>query len=52
VHADPSGDAVLQLELPEAAAVQAIAVSLEPTGGAPTPDAPTGPVVLVGAIGG
>jgi anti-sigma-K factor RskA len=52
VHADAAGNAVLQLELPDAAAVQAIAVSLEPTGGAPTADAPTGPVVLVGAMGG
>jgi len=52
VRADAAGDALLQLELQDSAGVQALAVSLEPTGGAPTPDAPTGPVVMVGAIGG
>jgi anti-sigma-K factor RskA len=29
----------------------AFAVSLEPSGGAPTPTAPTGPVVMLGKIG-
>ena len=30
----------------------AFAVSLEPSGGAPTPDAPSGPVVMVGKVSG
>jgi len=53
VHADASGHAVVRLEdVGDPATLAAFAVSLEPKGGAPTPDAPTGPVVLVGKVEG
>ncbi len=51
VHADAAGHAVMRLEdVGDPATLAAFAVSLEPKGGAPTPDAPTGPVVLVGKV--
>jgi anti-sigma-K factor RskA len=53
VHADAAGHAVMHLEnVGDPATLAAFAVSLEPKGGAPTPDAPTGPVVLVGKVEG
>jgi len=53
VRADEHGDAVVRLDdVGDAATLAAFAVSLEPAGGAPTDDAPTGPVVAVGALGG
>jgi anti-sigma-K factor RskA len=53
VRPDEHGDAVVRLEdVGDAATLAAFALSLEPTGGAPTDDAPTGPVVAVGALGG
>jgi anti-sigma-K factor RskA len=52
VHPDANGAAQLQLVLDDAPTVQALAVSVEPAGGAPTRDAPTGPVVLVGPLEG
>jgi anti-sigma-K factor RskA len=52
VRADEHGDAVVRLEnVGDATTLAAFAVSLEPAGGAPTDDAPTGPVVAVGALG-
>lgn len=53
VHADAAGHAVVRLEdVGDPATLAAFAMSLEPKGGAPTPDAPTGPVVLVGKVEG
>jgi anti-sigma-K factor RskA len=52
VQADATGAALLQVVVESPESVGAFAVSLEPKGGAPTPDSPTGPVVLVGALGG
>ena len=53
VTPDASGRAVMRLEnVGEPGALQAFAVSLEPTGGAPTPNAPTGPIVMMAKIGG
>lgn len=49
IKTDAQGHAVLRLEkLGDRA--NAFAISLEPAGGAPTPDKPTGPVVLVGSV--
>lgn len=51
VRADADGRAVLRLEgvgSPESLA--AFAVSLEPAGGSPSKDAPSGPVVMMGAL--
>ena len=53
IKPDASGRAVLRLEdAGDPATLNAFAVSLEPAGGAPTPDAPTGPVVMLGKLGG
>ncbi len=53
VKADAHGRAVLHLEnVADPAALGAFALSLELTGGSPTPNAPTGPVVAVGRLGG
>jgi anti-sigma-K factor RskA len=52
VRADADGNALLQLEVGDVATLQAFAVSLEPAGGSPTKNAPTGPVVMLGALGG
>lgn len=52
VRADAQGVAVLQLSgIDDVAAIQALAVSLEPQGGSPQAT-PTGPVVMVGNVGG
>ena len=49
IHADERGDAVIALQIADAAAgIQGFAVSLEPEGGSPDPAAPSGPVVAVG----
>lgn len=53
VHADPSGHAVLRLEdAGDPATLSAFAVSLEPQGGSPDPSKPSGPVVMLGTVGG
>jgi anti-sigma-K factor RskA len=53
VRAAPSGEAVLRLEnVGDPATLGAFAVSLEEKGGAPTPHAPAGPVVMVGKLSG
>jgi anti-sigma-K factor RskA len=53
IVADATGHAVMRLEnVGDPHSLQAFAVSLEPLGGAPTPDAPTGPVVMMGKVGG
>ena len=53
IHTDAAGRAVMRIEdAGDPASLNAFAVSLEPEGGAPTRDAPTGPVVMVGRIGG
>ena len=53
IKPDASGRAVMRLEdAGDPATLNAFAVSLEPAGGAPTPDAPTGPVVMLGKLGG
>jgi anti-sigma-K factor RskA len=52
VRADTGGRA--QIRIPDAgdpATLGAFAVSLEARGGAPTPHAPAGPVVMVGKLG-
>ena len=52
IRPDSSGRAVVRIEdVGDPATLGAFAVSLEPRGGAPTADAPTGPVILVGKIG-
>jgi hypothetical protein len=50
LEADATGRAMLRLE--GIGEVEALAVSLEPEGGSPNPRAPSGPVVLVGAVRG
>ena len=53
VRADSTGRAVVRLpDVGEVATLTAFAVSLEQKGGAPTPNAPAGPVVMIGKIGG
>jgi len=53
VHADPLGNAVIRVpDVGDPAALEAFAVSLEAKGGAPTPHAPAGAVVMVGKVGG
>lgn len=52
LRADESGNAVLRLEnLSYPTPIQAFAVSLEPRGGSPNSKAPSGPVIMVGALG-
>lgn len=52
VRADASGAAVLRLsDVGDPTKIAAFAVSLEKKGGAPTPNAPAGPVVMVGKTG-
>jgi anti-sigma-K factor RskA len=52
VKPDASGNAVMRIEdAGDPATLGAFAVSLEPQGGAPSHDIPTGPVVLVGKLG-
>jgi len=52
VHSDPQGRATIRLEnAGDPFTLAAFAVSLEAEGGAPTPNAPAGPVVMVGKIG-
>jgi len=51
IHSDRSGRAVVRLEqLGDAAALSALAVSLEPAGGSPSVAAPSGPVVMLGRV--
>lgn len=53
VHADANGRAVIRVpEVSNPDGLAAFAVSLEQSGGAPTPTAPAGPVVMVGKLGG
>jgi len=53
VRADRSGRALIRLpDAGDPLTLAAFAVSLEAEGGAPTPTAPAGPVVMVGKIGG
>jgi anti-sigma-K factor RskA len=52
VRADTAGRAVIRLpDVGDLATLTAFAVSLEQKGGAPTPHAPAGAVVMVGKIG-
>ena len=51
IKTDTTGHAVLRLEkLGQKQGLSAFAISLEPEGGAPTQDKPTGPVVMVGSV--
>jgi anti-sigma-K factor RskA len=53
VRPDSTGRAVLRLsDVADPEALSAFAVSLENEGGAPTPHAPAGPVVMLGKVGG
>ena len=53
IKTDEAGRAVLRLEnVGDPATLNAFAVSLEPAGGSPNPAAPTGPVVMLGKLGG
>ena len=53
IKTDDTGRAVLRLEnVGDPATLNAFAVSLEPAGGSPNPLAPTGPVVMLGKLGG
>jgi anti-sigma-K factor RskA len=50
LHADPGGDAFVELDVGDPAALQGFAVSLEPAGGSPTPNSPSGPVVMLAQL--
>jgi anti-sigma-K factor RskA len=53
IRPDAAGHAVLRLEnVGDPATLAGFAVSLEPAGGSPYPDKPTGPVVMAGKFGG
>lgn len=53
IKVDSAGRAVLRLEnVGETSLLSAFAVSLEATGGSPNPNAPTGPVVMLGKLSG
>jgi anti-sigma-K factor RskA len=53
VRADEQGRSVVRLEgVASPETLQAFAVSLEPLGGSPNPNAPSGPVIMVGSLGG
>jgi len=53
IKADANGHAVLRLEnVGDPKELAGFAVSLEPTGGSPNPNAPTGPVVMAAKFGG
>ncbi|NOT34644.1 MAG: anti-sigma factor [Candidatus Eisenbacteria bacterium] len=52
IKVDEEGRAVLRLDdLGDPALVGGFAISLEPAGGSPFPDRPTGPVVMAGKLG-
>lgn len=52
VHRDAAGRSVVRLnDAGDPATLQAFAISLEPAGGSPNPNAPSGPVILVGKFG-
>jgi anti-sigma-K factor RskA len=53
IKTDRTGRAMIHLEnAGDPATLIAFAVSLEPAGGSPTPAAPSGPVVMLGKLGG
>jgi anti-sigma-K factor RskA len=53
IRADERGGALMRLEnVGDPATLAGFAVSLEPAGGSPNPNAPTGPVVMAGRFGG
>jgi anti-sigma-K factor RskA len=53
IHTDAAGRAVLKLEnLGDPDTLGGFAISLEPAGGSPFPDKPTGPVVMAGKFAG
>ena len=53
VKADAAGHAMMRLEnVGEPKLLAAFAISLEPAGGSPNPNAPTGPVVMLGKLEG
>ena len=53
IHPDKDGLAVLRIpDAGDPASLGAFAISLEPEGGSPNPAAPSGPVVMVGKLGG
>ena len=53
VKADAAGHAMMRLEnLGEPKLLAAFAISLEPAGGSPNPNAPSGPVVMLGKLEG
>ena len=53
VRADSMGRAIVRLDdAGDPSTLEAFAISLEPAGGSPNPNAPTGPVVMVGRVGG
>ncbi len=53
VRADASGRAVMRVEdVGDPSDLTAFAISLEAEGGAPAPSEPTGPIVMIGSLGG
>ena len=53
IRPDPSGRAVLRIEdIGDPATLTAFAISLEPLGGSPARIEPTGPIFMIGALGG
>jgi anti-sigma-K factor RskA len=52
LHTDANGSATVRLDdIGDVSTLAALAVSLEPKGGSPRADAPSGPVVLTGSFG-
>jgi hypothetical protein len=51
LQAGADGEAWANLDVGDAATLQALAVSLEPAGGSPSNDAPSGPVVMLAQLG-
>ena len=53
IRSEPGGRVVLRIEdIGDPATLTAFAVSLEPEGGSPTPNEPSGPIVMIGSLGG
>ncbi|HZE18603.1 MAG TPA: anti-sigma factor [Candidatus Angelobacter sp.] len=53
IRSEPGGRVVLRIEdIGNPDSLTAFAISLEPEGGSPTPGEPTGPIVMIGSLGG
>lgn len=52
VHPDADGNVYLDVDVGRGQSLQALAVSLEPLGGSPSVEGPSGPIVLLARMGG